>query len=349
MALVVSASRTNSSADALVEQLRPLAVVTGASGFIGRHLCSALQGSGYSVRALLRENKNGDPGPGEICADEVSCCALDAEPLSSQFEGASAVFHLAGVAHTGFRNERELKRVNVEGSKAVASACCSARVPRLIHFSSILAADPGQSAYAASKFASEMAVTDQHNGKLSVVILRPANVYGMGMQGNWLSLMRMIARGRVPPLPNLRNLLSLISVQDLCLVAIEFARWNGVEKGESHTSIITDGQLYTPNQIESAIYEALGKNKPTWHSPRMVFFAAAALAEFAAQLGLTKNGFGFSSYRNLVRNSLASDEAQQLANNWQEQLGFKRSTTFIDMIPELIAQFDKNAQSTQAT
>lgn len=316
----------------------PLAVVTGASGFIGSYLCPALKQAGYRVLAVTR------PGSGITTAgdgiDELRTCSLQQASLAEAFAGAAVVFHLAGIAHTGVRNKALLREVNVQGTREVVRAAQAAKVGKLVYFSSVLAGRPGQSAYAESKQQAEELVLAASGPQLSSVVLRPVNVYGIGMRGNLLTMAKLIAAGRLPPLPRLENRLALVSVQDLCRAAIMAAAAPLVAAaplsgaaplaaaGKVYT--VSDGQTYTPTDIEAAIYRALGRNKPAWRTPRMLFFAAAAAAELAGRMGLIRSGFGLASYNNLVTDNPVS--RQELTDD----TGYQPTLNLYDILPDIL-------------
>ena len=329
MALVLSDTQSTISAG------KPVAVVTGANGFIGRHLCRMLQSAGYFVKAMVRSNRHLERE--ELFADQLRTIELNDSRIINVFTGAQVVFHLAGIAHTGVRDTKALQQINVQGARSVAMACKTAGVQRLLHFSSILAQNPQQSAYAGSKYDGEQAVLTVANDGLAAVILRPVSVYGPGMQGNWFGLIRRIASKRMPPLPRLNNQLDLVSVENLCQAAILFAESDITAADPTQTYVVTDARQYTPNEIESAIYEALGRKNPAWATPRVLFFAAAALAELAGKLRILRSGFGLGSYRNLVRESSVSPDAlKQL----QEAIAYQPGQTFTDVLPELVAAIE---------
>lgn len=307
------------------DQQPRLAAVTGATGFIGRHLCAALQVEGYRVRAVLRPETSAPTD--DIKADELLQAELDENALSGAFAGATVVFHLAGIAHTGVADRSLLKSVNVDGSGAVARAAVAAGVSTLVHFSSVMALDPGQSAYADSKRQAEAVLLESAGTSLAPVILRPVNVYGPGMRGNLFTMARLIAAGRLPPLPRLDNRLALVSVQDLCRAAIAVAAQPGCG-GKTYT--VSDGQHYTPTEIEAAIYQGLGLNKPAWHTPRVLFLIAAGAAGLAGKLGLIRSSFGLGTYRNLVTDHpVAMDELQQ-------DTDFRPRLTLHDALPSIL-------------
>src|SRR5947209_360945 len=93
--------------------------VTGASGFIGRHLVAHLAGRGDTVVSIGRP--------------------LDAVRLAAALPGVNTIVHLAGVVSTV--REREFFAVNVDLTRAVARAA-SASGARMVHVSSLAAAGP---------------------------------------------------------------------------------------------------------------------------------------------------------------------------------------------------------------
>ncbi|GAB5497729.1 MAG: SDR family oxidoreductase [Pseudohongiellaceae bacterium] len=323
MALVVMESGPDT--EAIVSGDAPLAVVTGATGFIGRALCPALSAAGYRVVALTRP---GNPATAaELGAQQVLAKPLQQAALKDTFAGATVVFHLAGIAHTGVRDRAQLEAVNVDGTAEVVAAARASGAGRLVYFSSIMADQPQQSAYAASKRKAEDAVLAGATQGLQAVVLRPVNVYGPGMGGNLYTMARLIANRRLPPLPRLDNRLALVSVQDLCRVALAVAQQPDCA-GQVYT--VSDAEPYTPTQIEAAIYQALGRKKPAWHTPRMVFFAAAAAAELVGRMGLTRSGFGLASYNTLVTDNPVS--VQELA----DAINYQPTMTLYDALPDIL-------------
>lgn len=275
------------------------ALVIGATGFLGGHLLTELRARGYAVRVYARQGHSErlGVGPNSWLTGELS----DTASLEQACRGAQVVFHLANLAHAGASQRVALRQVNIEGTAEVCAACLQAGVPRLVYVSSSLASDPAGSAYAASKREAERAVLaagEQSGGALHVTVLRPVNVYGSGMKGNIAGLIRRIGRRQLPPLPRLTNRIALISAGDVCRAALAAAR-GSQDSGSIYT--LTDGQSYTPNRIEAAVYRALDRKKPDWHTPRVIFYAAAVLAQMAGALRMVNNDLGLRTYRNLVR------------------------------------------------
>lgn len=325
-----------------------LALVTGATGFIGRHLVRKLVESGWRVRALVRkEDESGLLDRCEQCLGTLQ----DQETLNTACEGVDVVFHLAGIAHAGIGDSNALDSVNVEGTRKLVAASQQQRVPRFIFFSSILAATPDESAYAASKKRAEVLVLEAANERFQPAILRPVNVYGVGMRGNIAGLIGRIRKGSLPPLPKLQNPVPLVSVDDLVEVACRAAQ-SPASTGQIYP--VGDGQSYTPISLESAIYAALGRKKPAWHTPRMVFFLASLLAQTANSVGLWKNDLGLRTYRNLVgggprangqerREGQVGQERQEVQDSRYYcekisiELGYHPVQTFQDVLPDILA------------
>ncbi|MCG8415090.1 MAG: hypothetical protein MI746_12795, partial [Pseudomonadales bacterium] len=127
------------------------------------------------------------------------------------------------------------------------------------------------------------------------------------------------------------NEIPLVSVEDLCEAAILAAESSG-SAGQIYT--VTDGQAYTPNDIEAAVYEALGQKKPGWHTPRMVFYAASLGAQIANNLGLWNNDLGLRTYRNLTGQGTGPVPSNEKIC---AELGFQPQRTFQSELPAILA------------
>lgn len=200
-----------------------LIALTGATGFIGRHLLHSLSRRGYRIRVLLRR-------PVEVPEGASSAVVGDlARPMNmaAALAGVDAVVHTAGLGPgMSGRPEDDFRASNTRATQHLAEAAARARVPRFVFLSSIRAqtgpsapnpvteadAAAPTDAYGRSKYDAEAALAGTD---LDWVALRPVLVYGVGATGNVATLLRL-ARSPAPlPLGGLNARRSLVSVESL--------------------------------------------------------------------------------------------------------------------------------------
>jgi len=175
------------------------ALVTGASGFIGSHLCEALLKRGYTVRALVRYNSRNSWGwlEGNPCLRSIEIVTGDVrnfDSLLSAIKGVDVVFHLAaliGIPYS-YHSPDSYVDTNITGSLNMLQAAKQAGVKRFIQTSTsevygtariipIPETHPlnPQSPYAATKVSSDvLALSFYSSFGLPVSIVRPFNTYG---------------------------------------------------------------------------------------------------------------------------------------------------------------------------
>ena len=316
-------------------------LITGATGFVGRALCQALVGKGHDVQILLRDPSQFSQIPLTLGAGYIIGSLEDEGSLGEACSGRELVIHLAGLAHAGKGLEHQAMESNFAGTSNLLIAAINARVSRFLYLSSTLAeaAATGEgdvTAYGESKFQAEQLIeTASKQGKISSVILRSVNVYGAGMKGNISRMISMIERGRLPPLPEVNNQISLISVDDLAaalLLAME------ADESGQKSYTVTDGESYSVAAMERAIYAALGKPFPRWRTPHMVLYGASQIACFVSSITGGSGAISARTYRNLISDNLFSNEKAA------SELGFKPSTTFYEELPKLIESIRESAE-----
>jgi dihydroflavonol-4-reductase len=187
------------------------ALVTGATGFLGRAIVEQLVASGRPVRALVRSDVATQKLIA-IGAEPVRGDVLDRSALEAGLAGCEVVYHAAGVNAFCLRDPRPLFDVNVAGTRAVAEAAAAAGVGKLVYTSSAATMDePGDTAvggrpggrgflskYAQSKFEAERAVlaVAERTG-LVVVCVNPASVQGPGRTSGTARLLLGYLNGRL--------------------------------------------------------------------------------------------------------------------------------------------------------
>jgi nucleoside-diphosphate-sugar epimerase len=263
----------------------PLILVTGAGGFVGPAVCAVLKAQGYRVRGTVREEATENSvAVGDIGPDTDWRHALD---------DVQAVVHLAARVHV-MRDRAEdpltrYREVNTAGTLRLAEAAVASGAGRFVYVSSIKVngectsraafsetdgpapADP----YAVSKWEAEQGlrrIADETG--LEVVVVRPPLVYGPGVKGNFLALMRLIKRGL--PLPvgacdNRRSLVGLSNLVDLLVRCVSEPRAAG------ETFLAGDGEDLSTPELVRRLARALGRPARLVPSPPRWFWIAARL------------------------------------------------------------------------
>lgn len=201
--------------------MRTVTYVTGAGGFVGRHLIGALHRAGHTDTHRVGRSS------GLTSYDEL---------LSMPLAGGSAIVHLAGKAH-------DLKNVSATADYDIANFQLTQRLydafrisdaAIFIFISSIKAvaddpegpiteqtpAEPG-TAYGRSKLKAEQYILG-HPARPGqrVYVLRPCVIHGAGVKGNIRLLERLVTSGVPYPLGAFHNLRSLLSVENLVYVIL---------------------------------------------------------------------------------------------------------------------------------
>ena len=171
-------------------------LVTGASGFIGRHVARSLIARGDRVRATVvpGEDRSWLESQG---VEPVVCDVRDLVAVEQAMVGCQAVFHLAAIYALWMRDVRPIYEVNVQGTRNVLDAARRGGVERVVHTSSIaaLGVEPGTrkstestefnqhrnaSDYVLSKYYAERAVREYIADGMDVVIVNPSFPVGRG-------------------------------------------------------------------------------------------------------------------------------------------------------------------------
>lgn len=205
-------------------------MVTGASGFVGKALCSVLVERGMNVVAVVRQHGSSMPAN----TDSVAVGAINgATYWSVALKGVTTVIHLAARAHV-MKDEAAdplaaFRETNVEGTLHLARAALAAGVRRFVFVSSI-GVHGNQSdrpfrhddlpnpvePYARSKLEAERALNELLlESDMDLVIVRPPLVYGPDCPGNFRRLLQLVASGLPLPFASISSKRSFISVWNL--------------------------------------------------------------------------------------------------------------------------------------
>lgn len=200
-------------------------LVTGATGFLGRHLVRKLLGAGHTVVALVR--KKGADLPDGVT--QVEGDVLDPTSIEAALTSCEGVFHCAGKVSRKPEDAEALYKLHVEGTKNVTAACVARRVRRIVVASTsgtiAVSDDPDHIAteddetpigllnrwpYYRSKLFAENAALERHGAALAggsgetleVVCVNPTLLLGPGdVNGSSTEDVRLFLERKIPAIP----------------------------------------------------------------------------------------------------------------------------------------------------
>ncbi len=257
------------------------ALVTGATGFIGSHLCEGLVKRGFEVIYLSRGTSNLKWVESLDITQVRGDCTIP-ESLQNVVSDVDYVFHLAGL--TKSPSGKAFFTVNHKGTENLIKAVAerNTKVKRFLYLSSLAAAGPGRnghpvveettphpvSDYGRSKLEGEREVLKYKN-QMPITIIRPPAVYGP-RDKDMLLIFKMMKKGFFFDLG--KCYYSLLYVDDLVqgiLLSTE------EKKAEGQTYFLSDGHSYTGEEIAKEISSALDVKAKPLKVPKFVmpFFA----------------------------------------------------------------------------
>ena len=255
-----------------------LIAVTGATGFVGRHIAATLARRGHTVRALVRHSPTSKPAGVDVVAGDLA----DDTALAALVRHANAVIHLVGIiVETGHAT---FQAVHVDGVRRLLRVARDAGVERFVHMSAVGARDdPGATPYHRTKWQAEELVRDS---VLPYVILRPSLINGpenapirtLARLHHALPVIPVFGDGHFPLQP--------VWIDD---VALAFAL--AAERVELTGTFELGGPaVLTYEDFVLAIGRAAGRSRPLVHVPLpLVRAAAAAFAGLGAAAPLTSD------------------------------------------------------------
>lgn len=269
------------------------ALVTGATGGLGRTVVPILLAENYRVTATGRSASIGETlGTRFVVAD------LASDPLDGLVEGVDTVFHLAALSSPWGR-ETDFVAANVVATDRLLSAARRAGVARFVFTSTpsiyadtrdhlgLTEADPPTlpfaNAYAETKYRAERAVLAANGAPMASVVLRPRAIVGRYDTVLLPRLMRAVRGGRVR-LPRRGN--ALIEITDARDVAAALITADRTETAAGRVFNISGGAPRPLRSLLETIFGHLGQDLRISSVGPATAMAAATLAEFVARLRL---------------------------------------------------------------
>jgi dihydroflavonol-4-reductase len=262
----------------------PLCFVTGATGFVGRHLVPQLA-AGHRLRLLLRPGQ-ATPQFAALAYERVAGHLGELTALQAGCAGADLVVHLAALVSFRSEDRAAMFAVNTEATAALAAIARTAGVRRFLHASTISAVayrdrpeavdenapynfGPLQLAYHDSKFAAERAVLAECQRGLDAVIVNLPSMYGAGdrRKGEG-SLLQAVHDGKLKLNPP--GGISVADVTDVCTGILA-----AIARGRRGERYLLGGENLTGAQLVQRIATIVGGRAPRRTAPQRLVLATA--------------------------------------------------------------------------
>lgn len=301
---------------------RPVAAVTGGTGFLGRHVVAALCAAGWQVRLLARR----DP-----IHPLLAACTFELVPgdlgneaaLSRLVYGADVVVHAAALVKA--RGMADFMAVNRDGTARLAAIVArDAPAARFVLVSSQAARAPDVSVYARSKRAGEDAMQAALPGG-DWVILRPCVVYGpWDLEG--IATLRMASRRNVPVPAAPEPRIAMLHARDAASAVVALCRPGPSSVVYEMSDARVDG--YGWREIVETASLPFGRTPRFRPLPDLVFLGAGLATDIWASITRTPAVFGRGKAREILVRDWSSDLAlQPPAELWRPTIGLREGLT----------------------
>lgn len=288
-------------------------LVTGASGFIGRHVVRALAMRGHEVIANGRDVARLAANRGT--ARRMLALDLAADPLEPLLAGCDTVVHCAALS-APWGPDAAFQRANVLATRRLLDAARRAGARRFLHLGSPSIYfrfrdqyDIGEAftpprrwitGYARSKWESEDCVRGAGDD-LQTLILRPRAVFGDGDRAILPRLLAVAERGWFPLIAGGDALIDVTDVDNLSRLIADCVDHGWPGSGQAYN--VTNGEPLRVKDLLSALFARMRRRVRWIPVPRGPALAAAWLAEQAAlrragqpEPKLTRYGLGVIGY-----------------------------------------------------
>jgi dihydroflavonol-4-reductase len=313
----------------------PSVLVTGASGFVGAAIASALRARGQGVATLARLSSpraNLDP------RDDLRLGDLrDRASLAAALRGVRVLFHAAADYRLWARDPDEIVRTNVEGTRLLMEEALRAGVERVVYTSSVatlklvpdgaateahgVGAAEAIGAYKRSKVLAERLVEDMvARERLPAIIVNPSTPIGP-RDVKPTPTGRIIveaASGRMPGFVDTG--LNLVHVDDVAAGHLA-----ALEKGRIGERYILGGENVSLADMLADIARLVGRKPPTLKLPRAAILPLAYAAEALAKVRgvepfVTLDGLRMAKHRMFFDDSKARRELGYTSRPYREGL-----------------------------
>jgi nucleoside-diphosphate-sugar epimerase len=324
---------------------RPIAFVTGGTGFIGSHLIDRLLSKGYHVRALVRNPKKLGFLK-DLPIDVIEGDLFTSDALEKGIAGADYIYHVAGLVAAKskeefFRGNRDATRNMIEMTARV-----NPTVKKFVHISSQTAVGPGKgmtpvnestephplTTYGKSKLASETEVL-KFKDVLPITILRVAAVYGPRDTATF-DYFKSASMGLELLIGFHDTYVSLVHSTDL-VTGIILAGEKEIANGQIY--FLGSEQYYTWNEIGYVTKSVLNKKLLRVRVPKPLVFVVAGISGLVSRFKEKPSVLNYEKAYDLIQDNWCCDISKA-----KNELGYRQEVTLTEGIKETITWYLDN-------
>ena len=276
-----------------------MVLVTGASGFLGRHLVQYLSAQGLTVRALYHAHP-----PSTVLAalpgiTWMQCDLLDVYQVEAAMDGITDVYHCAAIVTFDPKRREEMLHFNPESTANVVNQALEQGIRKMVYVSSIAALGRGDkkkeiteaeewgesrynSAYAISKYMAETEVWRGIGEGLNAVIVNPGIILGAG---EWHDLSAQLMKLVYKEFPFFSDgVTSWVGADDVVKILVMLM----ASDIEAERYIVSAGN-FQYREIFTIMAKALDKKPPRFHANAFMTGLAWRLSKLKSLITGTNN------------------------------------------------------------
>lgn len=310
------------------------AFITGATGFIGKHVVKHLLAQNWHVTALCTNTKHTTQFP----LDNINWCKGDIRSIetlrAAMPNNLDAVFHLAADTSTWGVHHHRQYQTNVIGTQNIAQVALEKSAVRFIHTSSVavygfhdtvidehseMRGIDSPIGYYRSKFLAEEIIREHIKKGLDAVILNPNEVIGPYDHKNWGCLFTSISKGQLPAIPPGSK--SFCDVDDVAKAHIQ-----AFVHGRCGENYLLSGPNAELIEICRWISKRLGKTDVHYTLPSWVFKTLGALSSLTSYITRKEPAFNSDQAQIVCAKTHSSHEKAQ------RELQYRNSKSLDDML-----------------
>ena len=302
---------------------RPRILLTGATGFVGRHLAASLLSAGEHLTLAVRDRA---ACPADW-RDHERVSIVEVGPLETAanldgaFASVSRVVHAAGFADVDGTDA--IFAANVDATRLLVDKAATTNVATFIYISSVAAVSGNASqvvladdtipspvtSYGQSKRMAEDHVAGFAAQGRFAVSLRPPLVVGAGAKGNWRALLRLAKTGAPLPFASVRNRRSLIDVEELARAVVILCAHDWPTRNSGNYCIANEGTVSLA-EIVTELRAGMGMRPRLFPCPPSFLYglaratsrqraAAGLLGDLVVDASRFRQTFGLAQARDL--------------------------------------------------